>query len=84
MSCYAGRFEDLEIWQRSRSLANSIMDAFIECRAYSLKDQIKRAATSVMNHVVEGFKRRTAKDFGHFLDKVKASAGEVRSMLYLA
>ena len=32
----------------------------------------------------EGFERRTKKDFAHFLDLAKGSAGEVRSMLYLA
>lgn len=30
-----------------------------------------------------GFERRTKKDFAHFLDLAKGSAGEVRSMLYL-
>jgi len=37
-----------------------------------------------MNNVAEGFERRTRKDFAHFLDLSKGSAGEVRSMLYLA
>ena len=37
-----------------------------------------------MNNIAEGFERRTKKDFAHFLDVAKGSAGEVRSMLYLA
>ena len=37
-----------------------------------------------MNNIAEGFERRTKKDFAHFLDVSKGSAGEVRSMLYLA
>lgn len=84
MGEFAGRFEDLEIWQLSRKLSNAVMDAMIPCRQYSFRDQIERAATSVMNNIAEGFERKTSKDFGHFLDIAKGSSGEVRSMLYLA
>ena len=37
-----------------------------------------------MNNISEGFERRTTKDFAHFLDLAKGSAGEVRSMAYAA
>lgn len=37
-----------------------------------------------MKKFAEGFERRTSKDFGHFLDIAKGSAGEVRSMTYAA
>ena len=54
------------------------------CRDYSFRDQMRRAALSVMNNISEGFERRTPKDFAHFLDIAKGSAGEVRSMTYAA
>jgi four helix bundle protein len=81
---FAERFEDLKIWQQARELANAVYDEFAECRDYAFRDQIQRAATSVMNNISEGFERRTKKDFAHFLDLAKGSAGEVRSMLYLS
>jgi four helix bundle protein len=80
---FAESFEDLQVWQRARTLTNSIYDEMQKCKDYAFRDQIQRAATSVMNNIAEGFERRTKKDFAHFLDLAKGSAGEVRSMLYL-
>jgi four helix bundle protein len=81
---FAEDFEDLQIWQRSRVLTNEIYDAFENIRDFEFRSQIQRASVSVMNNISEGFERRTKKDFAHFLDLAKGSAGEVRSMLYLA
>ena len=80
---FAEDFEDLKVWQGSRALTNEVYIAMRNCKDYSFRDQIQRAATSVMNNIAEGFERRTKKDFAHFLDLAKGSAGEVRSMLYL-
>lgn len=80
---FAESFEDLKVWQRSRTLTNAIYNAMRACKDYAFRDQIQRASTSVMNNISEGFERRTKKDFAHFLDLAKGSAGEVRSMLYL-
>ena len=80
---FAESFEDLKVWQASRTLTNDVYNAVRNCKDYAFRDQIQRAATSVMNNISEGFERRTKKDFAHFLDLAKGSAGEVRSMLYL-
>lgn len=81
---FAERFEDLRIWQDARLLANVTYDAVRGLKDFAFKDQIQSAAVSVMNNTAEGFERRTKRDFAHFLDLAKGSAGEVRSMLYLA
>ena len=81
---FAERFEDLEIWRGARSLHCRVYLDLQACKDYSFRDQMRRAALSVMNNISEGFERRTKKDFAHFLDLAKGSAGEVRSMTFAA
>ncbi len=81
------RFEDLVAWQKSRELAKEIyvvtnQGAF--SRDFGLRDQIQRAAVSVMSNIAEGFERGSPGDFHRFLVIAKASCAEVRSQLYLA
>jgi four helix bundle protein len=81
---FAQRFEELEIWQEARRLYREVYLLLRGCKDYSFRDQMQRAALSVMNNIAEGFERRTKKDFAHFLDLAKGSAGEVRSMAVAA
>jgi len=83
----AKSFEDLPVWQDARRLVNMIykltsLNKFQ--RDYGLRDQIQRAAVSIMNNISEGFERDNNKEFVKFLGYAKGSAGEVRSMLYIA
>lgn len=78
------RFEDIIAWQKSKNLTVNVYQNFRDCRDFSFRDQIQRAAVSVMNNIAEGFERRGDKEFSHFLFIAKGSSGEVRSMLYLA
>ena len=80
-------FEDLVCWQVARELTDEIYTLTKEQsirKDYGFADQIRRAAVSVMNNIAEGFERDTNKDFIKFLFIARASAGEVRSMLYVA
>ncbi|MBE2181056.1 MAG: four helix bundle protein [Chthoniobacterales bacterium] len=81
---FAERFEELEIWREARSLHKQVHLALRGCKDYSFRDQMRRAALSVMNDIAEGFERRTKKDFAHFLDLAKGLSGEVRSMTFAA
>ncbi len=77
-------FEDLEIWQLARVLVKAVYSEFSSCKDFGFRDQIQRAAISVMNNIAEGFERRSKKEFAHSLDVAKGSCGEVRSMMYAA
>jgi len=79
----AERFEDLRVWQEARLLANALYDITEMQRDYAFRDQMRRAAVSVMNNIAEGFERHSDADFAHFLTMAKGSSGELRSMLYL-
>lgn len=79
------KFEDLEVWKESRKLNSTIFNVFQHepaCRDYALKNQIERAAGSVMDNIAEGFERSGNKEFQQFLAISKGSCGEVRSQLY--
>ena len=83
----AEKFEDLEAWQLARSLVSKVYattrsGAF--AKDYGLRDQIRRAAVSVMSNIAEGFDRRTDCSFQSFLVIARGSVGEVRSQLYVA
>jgi four helix bundle protein len=81
------RFEDIEAWQDARLLVRDIYGVTAEgrfSRDFGLRDQIRRAAISTMSNIAEGFERGSDKDFTRFLYMAKASAGEVRSQLYVA
>jgi len=81
------RFEEIEAWQDARLLVKGIYevtDGGRFARDFGLRDQIRRASISTMSNIAEGFERGSDKDFIRFLYMAKASAGEVRSQLYVA
>lgn len=77
-------FEELIIWQESRLLVNEIYQITKKTSDLGFKDQIQRAAISVMNNISEGAESGTDASFVKYLNIAKASCAEVRSMLYLS
>lgn len=81
------RFEDIEAWQKARELTRAIYAVSDEgrfSRDFGLRDQIRRAAVSVMSNIAEGFERHGDTEFKRFLAIAKGSAGEAKAQLYVA
>ncbi len=81
------QYEDLICWQRARELVRFIYD-ISKFRHFDmdrgLKDQIRRAAVSVMSNIAEGFDRGTKQEFLNYLFIAKGSCGEVKTQIYIA
>ncbi|MBW3570425.1 MAG: four helix bundle protein [Gemmatimonadetes bacterium] len=80
-------FEDLVVWQKSRDLSVDIYRVTSQgafSRDHALRDQIRRAAVSVMSNIAEGFGRYSRAEFRQFLSVARGSVSEVRCQLYLA
>jgi len=81
------KFEDLIAWQKARELTKAIYKLTsngLFSKDFGLRDQIRRAAVSVMSNIAEGFERGSMNEFHQFLVIAKASCAEVRSQLYVA
>ena len=81
------RFEDIEAWKKARELTQEIYAVSNEgsfARDFGLRDQIRRAAVSVISNIAEGFERGGDVEFRRFLSIAKGSAGEVKAQLYVA
>lgn len=86
-SAKVGKFEDLIAWQKAKELSIAIYRVTAEgafSKDYGLRDQIRRAAVSVMSNVAEGFERYSRQEFKQFLSIARGSVAEVRSQLHLA
>jgi four helix bundle protein len=81
------RFEDLEVWQEARIIVQHVYRATSDrdySRDLSLRDQVRRAAVSMMANIAEGFSRRSNREFVQYLFIAKASSAEVQNHLYVA
>lgn len=80
-------FEELIAWQKARHLVRQIYDVTRGRdfgKDFGLRDQVRRAAVSVMSNIAEGFERAGAGEFHQYLVFAKGSCAEVRSQLYVA
>jgi len=81
------RFEDIIGWQEARKLVKDIYQITSKndfARDFGMRDQIQRAAVSVMTNIAEGFDCDSQTEFARFLGYSRRSAVEVQSLLYAA
>jgi len=81
------RFEEIEAFQTARILTGLIYNLSNSggfSKDFGLRDQMRRAAVSIMSNIAEGFESRTTALFIEFLGRAKASAGEFRAQCYVA
>ena len=79
-------FENSEAWKAARVLTNLV---YSFCRKgaltkdFGLRDQLQRAAVSVMNNVAEGWESLHPAEKRQAYNIARRSCGEVRSMSYV-
>ena len=81
------KFEDLRCWKSARELVKMVYEITNEGsfqRDFGLRDQIRRAAISVMSNIAEGFGSGSDSEFVRFLGYSRRSISETQSQLYTA
>jgi four helix bundle protein len=71
------RFEDIQAWQEARTLVRMVYQLTNKDRFskdFGMRDQVRRAAVSVMNNIAEGFDCESKVEFARFLGIARRSA----------
>ena len=81
------RFEEIQAWQAARELCKGVYNVSGNGSFFKdlgLRDQVRRAAISVMANIAEGFDSHSNPEFVQFLYYSLRSASELQSHLYVA
>lgn len=81
------RFEDVESWKEGRILCKMVYEIARReqfATDFGLRNQIQRAAVSVVSNIAEGFDSRSNPEFQRFLIYARRSLSEVKCQLYIA
>ena len=77
-------FRDIKVWNKAYELVLGVYKVtkeFPSEEKFGLTSQIRRAAVSIIANIAEGNKRRSDKDFGHFLNIAQGSVEELKCYL---
>lgn len=79
-------YHKLIIWQKAREIVKLVYlytQDFPKAEEFGLKGQLRRAAVSVVLTIVEGHRKKSKKEFLHFLDMAVGSLTEIEAALEL-
>ena len=77
------RFFDFPVYTQAKGFYKQILVISLRVKDYSFRDQIKRAALSVVLNIAEGSAKKSDKEFAKFLEISIASANEVAACIDL-
>ena len=80
-------YRDLLVWQKARVLAKDVYmltRSFPREETFSLVQQMRRAAVSILCNIAEGRGRRTRPDYRHFVLMARGSAFELETQIIIA
>ena len=81
------RIADIQAWQKARQATRMIYELTgkgMFAKDFGPRNQIQRAAVSIMANIAEGFGRRSGKEFANSLNMAHGSVSETQSHLYVA
>jgi four helix bundle protein len=77
----------MEVWKQGYDLSvrvYSLTKRVGFSKDYPLRDQVRRAAISIISNIAEGFESQSDRSFSRYLGIAKASAGELRAQFHIA
>ena len=80
-------FKDLNVWQDAEQVAVDLYKLTNEgdlSKDFGLREQMRRAAVSIVSNIAEGNDRETDKEFMRFLYIAKGSCAELIAQLNIA
>jgi len=75
------RFQDFKVYKSALVFYKNILKIKEKMSDYSLKDQVKRAALSIVLNIAEGSAVKSDKEFACYLEKSLGSVNEVVACL---
>ncbi len=75
------RFIDFPVYGQAKRFYKQVLIISLRVKDYSFRDQIKRAALSIILNIAEGSAKKSDKDFAKFLEISIASANEAAACI---
>lgn len=77
-------YKQLIVWQKAIRMVVSVYklcEKLPDTERYGISSQMKRCSVSIPSNIAEGSRRKTRKDFGHFLTIAYGSGAELETQI---